>query len=134
MADADGSAQSRQESKSEVLASTHLITCTPVDRAGCFPGGAQTAQMKDLGTTSLNPGSAAQKQALSPSWSEALLLSHSDSDIALRLLQCCENNPDKSISSSVVKCFEESWHNQQLFYLTEHSQRIYLGLLAESWK
>lgn len=56
----------------------HLQT---VDGAGCFLGDAHPAQMKNVGTPSLNQGSAAQKQAVIPSWSEALLLSHSDSDI-----------------------------------------------------
>lgn len=63
------------------MASTHLVTFRPVDGAGCFSGDAQPAQMKDLGTPSLKLGSAAQKQAVSHSWSEALLPSRSDADI-----------------------------------------------------
>lgn len=65
--DADGCALSRQDSKGLVMASTHLVTFGSVDGAGCFSGDVQPAQMKDLGTLSLNQRSAAQKQAASPS-------------------------------------------------------------------
>lgn len=78
------------------MASTHLVTFRPVDGAGCFSGDAQPAQMTDVETPSLNQESAAQKQAVSPSWSEAGLKPFCCPIVtltfALRLLQCCENN------------------------------------------
>lgn len=52
-------------SKGEVMASTHLgtfLTCSQ-DGAGCILGDAQPAQMKDLGTPSLNLVNAIQKHA-----------------------------------------------------------------------
>lgn len=63
------------------MASTHLVTFRPVDGAGWFLGDAQPGKMKNVERVSLNQGSAAQKKAVNPSWSEALLLRRSDSDI-----------------------------------------------------